>query len=170
MPADIPAYVFEQTHQPGNWDAARYGAWEGPLNVLLVPKLPSAHKSGTQYSVCILYRPANQPSNLLGPNHPLRYPGTAGYLRFLCCGPSKEIGCPVGARVVGPCAHGVTALYLGCVLPTFPVIIIIGRFHWTLAILFQHEFNSTHRNTNIYDPGNGLPIEATRDLMTGLVN
>ena len=166
--------MFEQTHQPGNWDAARYGAWEGPLNVLLVPKLPSAHRSGYQYSVCILYRPANQPSNLLGPNHPLRYPGTAGYLRAVCCGPSKDRGCPVGARVVGPCAHGVTALFLGCVLPQFPVIIIINHhsfiIHWTLSILFQQQFRSTHQNTNIYDPGNGLPIEATRDLLTGLVN
>ena len=54
MPGNIPADVFEQTNQPGNWDMARYGAWEGPLNVLLVPKLPSTHMSGTQYSVCML--------------------------------------------------------------------------------------------------------------------
>ena len=67
-------------------------------------------------------RSANQPSNILGPNHPLRYPGDAGYLRAECCGPSKDRGCPVGARVVGPCAHGVTALFAGCVLPQFPVL------------------------------------------------
>ena len=67
-------------------------------------------------------RSANQPSNILGPNHPLWYPGDAGYLRAECCGPSKDRGCPVGARVVGPCAHGVTALFAGCVLPQFPVI------------------------------------------------
>ena len=103
----------------------RFWPWEGPLSVLLVPKLPSAHKSGTHYNVCIHYKPANQPSNLLGVNHPLRYPGAAGSLRAVCCGPSKDIGCPVGVRVVGPCAHGVTALLVGFVLPQFPVIIII---------------------------------------------
>ena len=65
---------------------------------------------------------ANQPSNILGPNHPLWYPGDAGYLRAECCGPSKDRGCPVGARVVGPCAHGVTALFAGCDLPQFPVL------------------------------------------------
>ena len=65
---------------------------------------------------------ANQPSNILGPNHPLWYPGDAGYLRAECYGPSKDRGCPVGARVVGPCAHGVTALFAGCVLPQFPVL------------------------------------------------
>ena len=77
-------------------------------------------------------RSANQPSNILGPNHPLWYPGDAGYLRAECCGPSKDRGCPVGARVVGPCAHGVTALFAGCVLPQFPVIILIFRNHWDL--------------------------------------
>ena len=75
---------------------------------------------------------ANQPSNILGPNHPLWYPGDAGYLRAECCGPSKDRGCPVGARVVGPCAHGVTALFAGCSLPQFPVIILIFRNHWDL--------------------------------------
>ena len=118
----------------------RFGPWEGPLSVLLVPKLPSAHKSGTNYNVCIHYKPANQPSNLLGVNHPLRYPGAAGSLRAVCCGPSKDIGCPVGARVVGPCAHGVTALLVGFVLPQFPVIIIIWRNHRTYR--FYSRMNS----------------------------
>ena len=35
---------------------------------------------------------ANQPSNILGPNHPLRYPGDAGYLRAVCCGPASSRG------------------------------------------------------------------------------
>ena len=117
--------MVEQTNQPGNYDPVRFGPWEGPLNVLLVPKLPSTHKSTTNYSVCILYKPANKPSNLLGPNHPLRYPGTASYLQAVCCGPSKDQGCPVGARVVGPYAHSITPLFAGCVLQKFPVIILI---------------------------------------------
>ena len=58
----------------------------------------------------------------------------------------------------------------GCVLPQFPVIIIIWKFHVTLLFSFQREFRSTHQNTNVYDPGNGLPLEATRDLLAGLVN
>ena len=149
----MTAYIFEQVNQPGNWDPARYGPWEGPLNVLLVPKIPSAHKSGVTYAVCILYKPSNLPTNLLDAQHPLGYPGDAGYLRAVCCGPSRDTGCPIGARVVGPCAHGVTVIFSGCVLPQYPA-----------------EFKSTHRTTNIYDPGNGLPIEATGDLMTGLVS
>ena len=117
--------------QPGNWNPVRFGPWEGPLSVLLVPKLPSAHKSGINYNVYILYKTANQPSNPLGVNHPLRYPGAAGYLRAAGCGPSKDIRCPVGAWVVGPCAPSVTALFAGCVLPQSPVIIIFWRNHRT---------------------------------------
>ena len=58
--------------------------------------------------------------------------------------------------VVGPCAHGVTAIFAGCVLPQFPVIIIIWKLHRISNILIQHEFISAHQNTNVYDPGNGL--------------
>ena len=69
--------------------------------------------------------------------------------------------------MVGPCAHGVTAIFAGCVLPQFPVIIIIWKLHRISNILIQHKFISTHWNTNVYDPANGLPIEATKDLMAG---
>ena len=72
---------------------------------------------------------------------------------------------------LGSCGwSGVTALFTGCVLPKFPVIIIIWKFHETSLFSFQQEFRSTHQNTNVYDPGNGLPLEATRDLLAGLVN
>ena len=122
LPADMTAYVFEQVNQPGNWDPARYGQWEGPLNVLLVPKIHSAHRSQALFNVCVLYKASNLPTNLLGAQHPLGYPGDAGYLRAICCGPSRDMGCPVGARVVGPCAHGVAVIFSGCVLPQYPVI------------------------------------------------
>ena len=46
-------------------------AFVRPWGPTLVPMLPSAHKSAVSYNVCILYRSANQPSNILGPNHPL---------------------------------------------------------------------------------------------------
>ena len=165
-----------QNLAPINWDIGRFGPFEAPLNVLLIPKLPSAHKSAVNYSVCILYRyvqeflswsihqniliymifhlqmlfiipkpspilesqkmlstmdilaywhlvfrPANLPSAQLGQHSWLRYPGPAGYLRFICCGPSQDRGCPVGARTSGPCAHGVSALFADCVLAQNPV-------------------------------------------------
>ena len=49
--------------------------------------------------------------------------GEAGRIRFVCCGPSlnSELVCPIGARVSGPCAHGVAGLLAGCVLASQPV-------------------------------------------------
>ena len=35
---------------------------------------------------------------------------------------------------------------------------------------FQHEFTTTHRATNIFDPGNKLPIQSRGDLVNGLVS
>ena len=55
----------------------------------------------------------------------------------------------------------------GCVLPKFPVIIIIWKFHETSLFSFQQEFRSTHQNTNVYDPGNNkIPPCWTSQLIT----
>ena len=113
------------------------------------------------------------PSRVVSVNHPAQQPpGTQ---------PSPEIprDCRVsgsgvlrtirGPRLssLGSCGwSGVTALFTGCVLPKFPVIIIIWKFHETSLFSFQQEFRSTHQNTNVYDPGNGLPLEATRSLLS----
>ena len=116
------------------------------MNVLLVEKLPSAHRSGKSYKVAILYRPTNLPC---GPNDWLGYPGESSHLRAICCGPSVNENCIAGARIE-PCAHGATILKLGCVIP-----------------LHQNSFRTTHRDLNVVDPGNRLPLEYNRDLFAG---
>ena len=118
------------------------------MNVLLVDRLPSAHKSTKTYKVAILYRPTNLPSVYI-PNNWLGYPGESGHIRFVCCGPSENGNCPVGSRIE-PCAHGATILKLGCVIPHD-----------------QNSFRSTHRDLNVVDPGNRLPPEYSRDLLAG---
>ena len=37
--------IFLSKQTPGHYNPVKFGLWEGPLNVLLAPKLPSAHKS-----------------------------------------------------------------------------------------------------------------------------
>ena len=76
------------------------------------------------YKVLILYKPSpwvpvgNPPG--IAPLHWLGFPGAAGNIHTLCCGPTRDTACPVGARL-SPCAHGAAALLAGCVLPTNPV-------------------------------------------------
>ena len=42
LPATWPAYKFNQTVAPVNYDRNKYGPWE-PLTVLLVPGIPSRY-------------------------------------------------------------------------------------------------------------------------------
>ena len=135
LPNDVPGYTFTQHLPPTNWDPLRYGQWEGPLRVLLVPNLPSANRSQTGYNVVVLYRDSNLGSQLLGPGNWMRYPGDSGYLRFVCCGPSTDRGCKIGSRTVGPCAHGTAVLRIGCVLPNNQVG-EIQKLYFTLYCLF----------------------------------
>ena len=147
LPADVEAFVFTQDVAPAGWDVAQYGQVQWPLSVLLVDKIPSAHSSTNNYKVAILY----EPTNLAGtPNNRLGYPGESGRIKAVCCGPSVDIkSCIVGSRIE-PCAHGATILKLGCVIPHH-----------------QNSFRSTHRDLNVVDPGNRLPLEHSRDLLAG---
>ena len=77
----------------------------------------SSHSKHTRSSSST-YKAVGQQTNLLGANHPLGYPGEAGRILAVCCGPSEEKECPVGARTTGPCAHAVAAIMASCVLPT----------------------------------------------------
>ena len=50
-----------------------------------------------------------------------------------------------------------------------------GKFKEIIAFqiqqfICQHEFTTTHRATNIFDPGNKLPIQSRGDLVNGLVS
>lgn len=65
--------------------------------------------------------------------------------RHFCCGPSSPSAncCPAGARTVGPCSHVAAILLVGCVLPHNP-----------------DTYRPTHRDQNILDPGDGLPLAA----------
>ena len=102
---------------------AKFGVFDGPLRVLLIPKIPSAHRSGKYYPVVLLYKATDQPNNYVGAQHRLGYQGASAHLRAICCLKSEDSGCPVGARVTSPCAHGVSALMAGCVLPHHQVYI-----------------------------------------------
>lgn len=84
------------------------------MNVLMVDRLPSAHKSNTNYKVAILYRPTNLPCQV--PNTWHGYPGESGRIRAVSCGPSNDRNCIIGSRIE-PCAHGATALKIGCIIP-----------------------------------------------------
>ena len=42
MPQDIMGYLYIQNNPPRGWDPRLYWAWDRPVNVLLVPKIPSA--------------------------------------------------------------------------------------------------------------------------------
>ena len=44
MPQDIMGYLYIQNNPPRGWDPRLYWAWDRPVNVLLVPKIPSANK------------------------------------------------------------------------------------------------------------------------------
>ena len=86
-------------------------------------------QSQKQYKVIIIYKAVDQPTNLLRANHWLGYPGESGRILAVCCGPSEEQECPVGARTTGPCAHAVAALMASCVLPNNQVKL---RILWLL--------------------------------------
>ena len=146
VPQNIPCYIFEQLNPPGNYDPVRFGPWEG-VWILLVPELPSKHRGGKEYKVVIMYVPTSRPvmHNWMG----YREPSTSR-IKAVCCGPSRHDSCPVGARTVSPCSHGATVLYAGCYLASNP-----------------QQFVSTHSRVNMLDPGSGLPVQYTQDLLTG---
>ena len=147
VPGYVEAFVFTQDVAPAGWDVAQYGQVQWPMRVLLVDKVPSAHSSTNNYKVAILYEPTNLPGT---PNNRLGYPGESGRIKAVCCGLSVDIkSCIVGSRIE-PCAHGATILKLGCVIPHH-----------------QNSFRSTHRDLNVVDPGNRLPVEFSRDLLAG---
>ena len=45
--------------------------WE-PVNVLLVPNIPSRHKSGTRHSVVLAYTPGPAAHNIMGRRFPIQ--------------------------------------------------------------------------------------------------
>ena len=148
MPQNIPGYIFRQNQAPVNYDAERFGPWE-PVNILLVPELPSKHHGGKEYKVVLMYVPSSLPVQ----NNWMGYRGNASRLKAICCGPSKSNACPAGARTVSPCAHSATVLFYGCCLMNSP-----------------HLFKSTHSTVNIVDPGSRLPLQYEIDIMTGSYN
>ena len=147
VPQRIPCYIFQQDNPPANYDPVRFGPWE-PVNVLLVPEIPSKHTGSKQYSVVVMYVPTSQPivhHNWMG----YRQYETAR-IKAVCCGRSQANSCPVGARTVSPCAHGGTTLFAGCCLANNPGL-----------------FKSTHSTLNMLDPGSGLPLQYAVDLLAG---
>ena len=60
MPQRIPCYIFRQNNPPGNYDPLRFGQWE-PVNVMLVPEIPSKHTAAKEYKVLIMYVPTSMP-------------------------------------------------------------------------------------------------------------
>ena len=40
------AYRWTEHNRPHNWSDADYGVWEGPLDILLIPDIPSKSSSG----------------------------------------------------------------------------------------------------------------------------
>ena len=69
---------------------------------------------------------------------------------MVCCGPSVAIACPVGARTVCPCAHGVFCLFAGCVAPTNPAA-----------------WHSTHGSSNYMVPWSEMPDQFNLDIQAG---
>ena len=136
VPGVIPCFIFQQVNPPTNYDVQRFGPWE-PVNVLLVPEIPSKHKGAQEYKVVIMYVPTSQPllHNWMG----YRQPSTAR-IKAVCCGPSKANCCPIGARTVAPCAHSASCLLAGCIISADPT-----------------KYNSTHKEVNLMDPGTRLP-------------
>ena len=51
MPQDITGYLYTQQNPPRGWNPNLYWAWDGPVNVLLVPKIPSANKVGSHFQL-----------------------------------------------------------------------------------------------------------------------
>ena len=89
---DIPCYILRQENPPTNYDPSRFGPWE-PVNVLMVPELPSKHKGARQYTVVIMYVPTPTPvvlHNWMG----YRQNNTAR-IKAVCCGKSQGNSCPV---------------------------------------------------------------------------
>lgn len=102
--------------------------WNGPWNVnnvpwqpchiLLVPGIPSRHRSQRKNSVVLAYIPTGQPAwqNPLGFSNP-----ALGRLLMWICGPRTLTGCTPGARTCSPCAHVVAAIHLAGVLAHNPM-------------------------------------------------
>ena len=149
MPQNIPCYIFEQQNPPRNYDPVRFGPWEC-CQVLLVPEIPSKNRGSREYKVVVLYVPTSQPvvhPNWMGYRQP-----AATRIKAVCCGPSRANCCPVGARTVAPCSHGAATLFAGCCLSWNPQL-----------------FSTTHSTMNLMDPGSGLPVTYSRDLLTGSI-
>ena len=64
------------------------------------------------------------------------------------CGPRNRAGCKPGARTVCPCLH------------CFTLIAILGLY--SHSPLLQ---GTTHKRTNIVDPGSGLPAQHFLDVV-----
>ena len=148
-PVNIPCYIFQQLLPPTNYDPNRFGPWE-PVNIMLVPEIPSKHKSDREYKVVIMYVPTSQP--LVYSWMGYRQYDTAR-IKAVCCGPSTANGCPVGARTVAPCSHGAAVLLAGCCISNNPQL-----------------YKSTHKEVNIMDPGSGLPLQYAADLLAGTIS
>ena len=144
----MTCYIFRQDNPPTNWDQNRFGDWE-PANIMLVTDIPSKHSSNKKYKVLLMYVPTSLPvqHDWMG----YRQPATRR-IKAICCGPSQGNACPVGARTVAPCSHGTTVLFAGCCQAYDP-----------------QAFRTTHRNVNIIDPGNRLPLQYGADLVAGTI-
>ena len=159
VPADWECFITQQRVRPPGWNDQQFGRFE-PCDILTAHKVPSRNHSGTNYNVAILYVPQELSTeltedNMSGNVNWMGYPREAGRYRFICCGPSTGYNscCPVGSRTVGPCAHGQSIVVAGSV--------------------FSHNpgaYQTRHLPVNILDPGNGLPMAAAIEMISGLFN
>lgn len=149
-PQNIVCYIFRQQNPPLNYDPVRFGDWE-PVNIALVPEIPSKHKGDKHYKVVVMYVPTSQP--IMSPQNWMGYRQySTARIKAVCCGPSQANMCPVGARTVAPCAHGTAVLFAGCCMANNPQV-----------------FKSTHSTLNMLDPGSGQPLQYPVDLLTGAI-
>ena len=151
VPRNVPCYIFRQVNPPINYDPVRFGPWE-PVNILLLPELPSKHTASKEYKIALMYVPTSLP--IRGNNNWMGYRQySAARIKMICCGPSTARCCPVGARTVSPCSHSATCLYIGCCLAADP-----------------NQYRSTHSTLNMLDPGSRLPMQHHVDLIAGSIS
>ena len=156
---NLEAWVFDQYQQPGNWQLP--AGWHGVAggvpqglgweNVrLLLVKIPSRHRSQTEYSVVIAYVPANR---AVRHQDPTLHAGPSHHIKMWCCGPRTKGHCPVGARTVKPCTHVLAVLYAGCVLAHNP-----------------NMWHSTNHDSVVLHPGTTMPQQYSGDLLAGHIS
>ena len=129
IPANVPAFYFDQINIPGNW-RNDFGVFQS-CRIIQIPNVPSRNKSSGTQTVVLMYKLAGSPDT------PSRFNFTNRNLRTLLgwyCGPSNDNRCPVGSRLAGCCAHIVTAIGLGFTFAHNPLL-----------------YRDTHRAANLTD-------------------